>query len=482
MTQFAPKEILSVLAEEDPKIMEKALVRIATVRVGAVREYPMLGRGLYAMTPIPVWGLRFKSGASWAMDKYARIYFDPEVVAGDDPEVLESIESSIASFIHETWHWLRRHPERLAALPFGPRGEAPNPVRANLATDAEINGQDKYLRAHLPEDCVWPEKLVDRRTGACFPRNTAETFEYFYKWMEWPEEDSGEGGEPCEDGEPGQGPGGDSPGEGKGNGESNRRGERNKRVAEENPLGGDLPGTTKGKRDWELPPPTEDGEIPGVRAGDDDSIRKATAREIQESARIRGTVPGHWESWAGAEVSPPKIPWQSKLQQFIRESRDRALGASNYTYSKRSRRQSSVSGNVILPAVFRPRVDVAVVIDTSGSMSDEDLAACCSECSGILRAVGASAMVVTGDTQVGFAEKVTSVGNVSLVGRGGTNMVPLIQRALESRPQCIVVLTDGYTPWPREGDIRVPVVACLIGKHCGEHSIPRWIHPIVVED
>ena len=142
-----------------------------------------------------------------------------------------------------------------------------------------------------------------------------------------------------------------------------------------------------------------------------------------------------------------------------------------------------MGSNVIIPAVYHPKCAVAVVIDTSGSMSDSDLKSCVEETSGILDAMGASAMVVTGDTHVGFAEKISDITDISLFGRGGTNMCPMIRRAMEEPEiQAVIVMTDGYTPWVPENELRVPVVVCLIGRHCGEESVPNYMTTIVVED
>ena len=475
------------LPPEAAEIMEQALVRFATVRIGAVHEFPFFGRALYGMTYVPVWKLREKLGASWAMDKHGRVYGDPEALIGP---TAEPIQTSVASFIHEVMHWIFLHVPRMEGMGLSLSKHIRK--KANYAMDAPINDHP-YLRKHLPSGCVFPETLKHKDTMQ--PLHSGEAWEWYFENMFWPPEQ--EGGDrpkppppPGDDEDPKEeeeeegvpGPGGNPTPEGQdpcppGNAPGNPGDHPD---IPENPLGGDLPGIEE--RDWELPPPTDDGEVPGLLPDQADDIRRDTARSIEQSSTQRGNIPGAWAEWAGEELSPPKIPWQSKLQSLVREARDRALGCSNYTYARRSRRQSCVTSNVILPAVYRPKVDVAVVIDTSGSMSDTDLANACSESSGIFRAVGAAVSVVTGDTRAGFAKKISKVSDIELVGRCGTDMRPLLKKALEFRPQCIVLFTDGFTPWPRQQDFRIPVVVALGGRNCGEDRVPSWMHTIVVED
>ena len=52
-----------------------------------------------------------------------------------------------------------------------------------------------------------------------------------------------------------------------------------------------------------------------------------------------------------------------------------------------------------------------------------------------------------------------------VAGRGGTDMGAGVAFAatLRPRPTVIVVVTDGYTPWP-DVKPRVPVVVCIVGR------------------
>jgi predicted metal-dependent peptidase len=139
---------------------------------------------------------------------------------------------------------------------------------------------------------------------------------------------------------------------------------------------------------------------------------------------------------------------------------------------------------VVLPALRRPVPEVAVVCDTSGSMSDELLAMALAEVEGLLRSLGMARQlrVLACDTAVAPAQRVTSARQVSLVGGGGTNMGAGIAAAaaLRPRPGVCVVLTDGYTPWPSAAPKGMRVVVGLLGA--GAPAAPAWARAVIVTD
>jgi predicted metal-dependent peptidase len=153
----------------------------------------------------------------------------------------------------------------------------------------------------------------------------------------------------------------------------------------------------------------------------------------------------------------------------------------DYSCRRPSRRAAAV-GNVVLPALRRPVPEVAVVCDTSGSMSDDLLAASLAEVEGLLGALGLarSLRVLACDTAVGPVKRVSSARQVELVGGGGTDMGAGIAAAsaLRPRPAVIVVLTDGYTPWPDAAPRGSKVVVGLLGDEAPD--APHWARAIRV--
>jgi predicted metal-dependent peptidase len=99
-----------------------------------------------------------------------------------------------------------------------------------------------------------------------------------------------------------------------------------------------------------------------------------------------------------------------------------------------------------------------VVIDTSASVSDTELGSALLEVAAISRAVGGRRELVTVvpcDAAARIVHPLCRAEGIPLVGGGGTDLRTGFAKALRTghRPDVIVVLTDGQTPWP---DTRPP--------------------------
>ncbi|MGW1814903.1 vWA domain-containing protein [Streptomyces sp. NPDC002125] len=219
---------------------------------------------------------------------------------------------------------------------------------------------------------------------------------------------------------------------------------------------------------------------PGVGGVEAESLRHHTAEAMRAHVRSRGTLPGGWKRWAD-EVLEPTVDWRQVLAGAVREAAAWAAGAVDYTYRRPARRSAALRG-VVLPSLRRPLPRVAVVIDTSGSMGDEEIAAALAEVTGVLREVGIRGNRVTVlacDADVRAVSRVTSAEQIALAGGGGTDMRVGIAAALavRERPSVVVVLTDGLTPWPDE----IPscrVVAALVGPSAP--AAPPWVETVRV--
>jgi predicted metal-dependent peptidase len=126
---------------------------------------------------------------------------------------------------------------------------------------------------------------------------------------------------------------------------------------------------------------------------------------------------------------------------------------------------------------------VAVIIDTSGSMSDKLLGQAIAEVDGILLALPTDANV-TGyavDAAVHVAQRLTSASQMNLLGGGGTDMGTGIQRVVDdgnanpgNKASVIVVITDGYTPWPDKPPPDCRVAVLILTKN---GTSPIWACP-----
>jgi predicted metal-dependent peptidase len=223
----------------------------------------------------------------------------------------------------------------------------------------------------------------------------------------------------------------------------------------------------------------------GVGPEDAELLRRRVAGDVAAHARLAGRIPEGWLRWAEVTLRPV-MDWRRVLAGEIRRGLHRTRGRADFTFARRSRRASG-SVDVILPGTLRPAPELAIVVDTSGSMTEDELGAALAEVDGILGRTGLAARrvpVLACDAEVGALTMATRGVDVVLSGGGGTDMGVGIAEAarLRPRPQVIVVLTDGETPWPRFAPQGISVVIGLIGPDAHEEcdSVPHWAHAVVI--
>lgn len=385
--------------------------KLAAARLAATERQPFLAAALHALSPVAAPGL-----GTFGVDTRWRLSIDPDVLAA------WSVTEVAGVLLHEVGHVVRDHAGR--AVTAG----VVDPVRWNLAADAEIN--DDLLRdgVSLPGTPVTPAllRLPAGRVAEYYHRNLGSDLDL----------------------------GDDTPRCGTG-----------------------CHGETPTSHDEEVI--GLDG-VAGVSPGEQLLIRRRVAVAIRERSAGAGTVAGGWLRWAEATLEPT-LDWRSLLRGTVRSAVSEVVGMVDHSYRRPSRRR--VPG-VVLPAMTQPVPSIAVIIDTSASMSDPMLDAAWGEVQVALRSVGVrrdSLTVLMNDVSV---EKLGDAvaQRVELIGGGGTDLRNgfVAAMALRPRPSLLVVLTDGYTPWPdREPAARV--VVGLIGAEANPAagadpgaSVPDW--------
>jgi len=402
---------------------------------------PYLAQVLFAMTVRAVPGL-----GTLAVDARWRLYYDPEAVADCSARELATL------LLHETWHCLRDHHARAKAL-------SVQGLKANIAQDAAINCADDFGTEKYP----WPKKFQGK---VVLPKNFKLpdhlTWEEYYAQM--PDF-------PC-------------PACGGGNGEGHKSG---KSHAPTCPSSG-KPSVGQGncgscaapeRQPWEEQIGGTDGrerQEDGVPQFEQDLIRRDVARQVQEAAKNRGTVPAGLLRWA-EELLSPQVDWRRELRACVRHGIGEIAGLADYTYRRPARRQSACP-RVILPSLRQPIPRIAVVVDTSGSMGSAELGHALAEVRGVLRASGvAEVRVLSCDAAVHQVQRVWGRREIELLGGGGTDMVVGIEAAarLKPPPGLVICISDGYTPWPAASP-DVPVVIGLVGEsdHNAHKEVPPW--------
>lgn len=416
--------------------------RLASARLWAATRFSYFASALFAMEVVTVPEL-----SEAATDEGWRLYLDPEKAKSWTTPELGSV------LVHHVGHLLRDHANRARARKVTVREAA----RWRLAADAEIN--DDLVEAGL--QC--PGKFVVPADFGAHPGRLAE--EYFDLLGGCGEgDDSGGGGEGgAGGGDASGGGGGQTGGGGPGGG------------------GGEQAGNGHGSGADGLVRPWEQPMAGPVSEGSAQLLRWQTAHELARYGHEAGRVPKGWQRWAEGLLAPV-ADWRALLGAELRRGLVLRSGAVDYSYARPSRRAAAAEP-VILPSLRAPEPEVAIVCDTSASVSATMLGRILSEVQGILRGCGVAggARVVACDAAVHTVRRVTRASEVVLLGGGGTDMGAGIAAAvaLRPRPDVVAVLTDGRTPWPATGPASVHVVVGLVDP--GAAPAPSWARSVRID-
>jgi predicted metal-dependent peptidase len=243
------------------------------------------------------------------------------------------------------------------------------------------------------------------------------------------------------------------------------------------PQPSNMPGATGGC--GVLPPQASDGDqSPGEGEAPTDG-KFPDEREAARNWRQMAAQAEHNARSAGDKaadilgrilhVPPSRVKWQ----HILRGACARALaerGRDDVSWSRRNRR--SFGGEFILPGGITYRAQVAVAVDTSGSVSDESLEQAVSEIESISAATRVAIFLTTHDAEVHYAGWVRPGARrdavaKTMIGRGGTLFTPAYE-AIEKASKKFdhaVHLTDGMPceEWPERPRNCRKLVVALIG-------------------
>lgn len=213
-------------------------------------------------------------------------------------------------------------------------------------------------------------------------------------------------------------------------------------------------------------------------------LKRAVAAAVADHQQTcgAGSVPEGLARWA-EQTLQPRVDWRRKLAAVLRSATHHKTGAADYTWQRLSRRQQP-ENPVLSPAMTRPVPTIAVVVDTSGSMSSGELDRALTEINAIISAVvpGDHIRVLSTDTDVKADQQVHNTTQIQLRGAGGTNMTAGICAAAETNPDAIVVITDGWTPWPSTRPAGARNVTAAITDSRSIDRVPDWIQTININD
>ena len=158
----------------------------------------------------------------------------------------------------------------------------------------------------------------------------------------------------------------------------------------------------------------------------------------------------------------PQLSWQSLLAQYMS-----TLARDDFSYARPSRR----SGNAILPSLRSSQIDITVAIDTSGSITQEEIDEFISEINAIKSNMRASITLIACDEKVNdnliwrFEAWDELQFPASLGGGKGTNFNPVFDYIDEqdSPSSVLIYFTDAMGKFP-QFEPNYPVMWLVKGK------------------
>lgn len=158
----------------------------------------------------------------------------------------------------------------------------------------------------------------------------------------------------------------------------------------------------------------------------------------------------------------PQLPWRMLLARYMT-----AVARNDYNYSRPSRRE----GAAILPSLRSSQVDLVVVLDTSGSIADEEIRQFMAEVDAIKGQVCARITLHACDSQLAaagpweFETWDEFAPPEQLAGGGGTRFEPAFEwlERQGRQPDLLVYFTDGQGTFP-PSEPAYPVIWLIKGK------------------
>jgi predicted metal-dependent peptidase len=169
------------------------------------------------------------------------------------------------------------------------------------------------------------------------------------------------------------------------------------------------------------------------------------------------------------ELNKPVVRWRELLRIYL----GKHCGNKRHTYARRNRRyrQFGIKGES-----HHAAATATVIVDTSGSISTEEIQQFFGEIESILYRT--TVTLVQCDAVVHHCAKYKRGDwrKIEVKGRGGTNMVAAFDYIEKNQAvgDVVILLTDGETPWPE--DRGYPSIFVITRAPSG----PKWGHSIFI--
>jgi predicted metal-dependent peptidase len=166
-------------------------------------------------------------------------------------------------------------------------------------------------------------------------------------------------------------------------------------------------------------------------------LQKVLSDAKEQTEKKRGTVPGEIDGLIQIEeIVPPKFDWRGYIRRFT--------GVSTKVFTKKIRRKENRRFSDNPGLKIKMKQHMLLAIDTSASVSNEELAEFMNEMHHIYKA-GVDITVIQCDTQIKSILPYKGGTDLKVSGRGGTEFDPVLEYYNENSKKftSLVYFTDG---------------------------------------
>jgi predicted metal-dependent peptidase len=214
--------------------------------------------------------------------------------------------------------------------------------------------------------------------------------------------------------------------------------------------------------------------------------QEQVAKEIEQALRQGSILVGKMGGNVDRNISEmltPKIDWKEALREFVKSM---TQGKDQSSWRRLHKRY--LAADIIMPSSYSEKVGgITIAIDTSGSIGTEELSQFLSEVKSICEEVSPEVIdLLYWDTHVAARETYTENELAGLVestkpaGGGGTEpaCVPKYMNKHNIKPECLLMLSDGYIGHQKESDwnIEAPVLWCIKGNSSFVAPVGKTVH------
>lgn len=188
---------------------------------------------------------------------------------------------------------------------------------------------------------------------------------------------------------------------------------------------------------------------------------------IRQGAILAGKVKGEVNR-SFTDLMSAKVDWREALREFVSSV---SSGKDDSTWRKPNRRW--LQHDIYMPSTVSESMgSILIAVDTSGSIRDEDINKFLSEVVAIMNNVNPEQVhllywdtAVAGHEVYGVGDGDKLMGSTKPKGGGGTSpsCITEYMKSHNLKPECSVVLTDGYVGSDWGGDWGSPVLWAIVG-------------------